>query len=84
MIIKINSTLKLSDNKIYLVSSTALFDDELYVYLIDTENPQNQKLLKLNLRKNRLVAVTNQKIIEKVMPILLENGMKNLKEFKEN
>ena len=84
MNIEINSTLELSDGKQYLVSSTANIDNVFYIYLIDPKDIQNQKLLKLNSDNNTLVLVTESEEAEKVIPILLENSMNNLKELRNN
>ena len=84
MNIEINSTLELSDGKQYLVSSTANIDNVFYIYLIDPKDIQNQKLLKLNSDNNTLVLVTESEETEKVIPILLENSMNNLKELRNN
>lgn len=80
MNIKINDTLRLSDGKTYTVCSNIIYEEEMYIYLVDLEDYKNQKLLKLNKETDKLVNVTDTNLIEKIAPLLLEKGIKNVKE----
>ncbi len=80
MNIKINDTLRLSDGKTYTVCSNIIYEEEMYIYLVDLEDYKNQKLLKLNKETDKLVNVTDTNLIEKIAPLLLKKGIKNVKE----
>lgn len=76
MNIDIKDIITLSDNNEYIVTSKAKYDNKIYYFLIDINDNSNMKFLYEE--NDKLKEVTNYKIIEAIIPLLLEETKKEL------
>jgi hypothetical protein len=76
MNIDIKDTIKLSDNNEYLVISKTVYEEDLYFYLIDINNNEESKILKLNKDNNKLANVTDETLIQKLILLFSKEASK--------
>ena len=74
MNINIKDVLSLDDNNIYVVTSKAELDSEIYCYLANIND--NGKVKILHLDHDQLVEVDDSELVRKLIPLFLEETNK--------
>jgi hypothetical protein len=78
---EITDILELSDNKQYIVTSKAVYEDQSYLYIADIKDPSNIKICCIDRsgEQTNLVIVKNTELIE----VLMTMFQKQLDEFRQ-
>ncbi|MDD2445869.1 MAG: hypothetical protein PHX09_03570 [Clostridia bacterium] len=77
MKLKNKDVITLNNNGQYLVISTAVFEKENYVYIVNTKDNEKFKIAKI--QKNKLTEIPNdQELIKKLIVLFYENSIRNL------
>ena len=69
MNIDIKDIITLDDTNQYVVVSKALYNDETYFYIIDINNNENLKILKLNKENDKLAEFNDENLIKTLLPL---------------
>lgn len=75
MNIEIKDTLTLDDDKSYVVVSKVNYQNNTYLYLIEAENNDDVKILKLE-ANNKLTEFDNPELIKELLPLFLKESAK--------
>lgn len=83
--------LTLDDNKKYVISAIANYNDITYLLIVDINDNENIKIVEKRIYENeiRLGLVDDPELFKNLMPIFYKNGMEalkslNLGNFEEN
>ena len=76
MKIEIKDILTLDDNNEYIVVSKTLHNGGEYFFLTDLNQNNEFKILKLNYESEKLFIVTDERLVEKLMPLFFEETTK--------
>lgn len=77
MKLKNKDVITLNNNGQYLVISTAVFEKENYVYIVNIKDNEKFKIAKI--QKNKLTEIPNdQELIKKLIVLFYENSIRNL------
>ena len=82
--IDVQDTIKLDDNKEYLVAGKALYENVNYLFLV---NVKEYTMKFAALTGNQLIILNNEKdqsLIEKITPMILKSTSDSYKELLEN
>lgn len=82
MDINIKDILTLNDNNEYIVVSKINYENRNYYYLLNKNNYNNKKFCYEE--KNELVEITDQAFIIKLLPLLLNPMLNEIKNIEEN
>lgn len=64
--IDVNDILRLSDNKEYIVSSKVIYNNDIYLYLVN-----NNDVLFVLLDKNRVIEVTDNNTLNELLKLII-------------
>ncbi len=78
MNIDIKDVVTLSDNIRYVVASKTNYENNIYYYLTEIENLSNIKFLVENKERNSLVEVENKELIQKLLPLFVNESKEKL------
>ena len=82
MIINIKDILRLNDNNQYVVVSKANYENKIYYYIVDNNDPKNLKFCYED--GNELVEIEDKNLITKLLPIFYEAVKDELDNLLEN
>ena len=78
MDLNIKDVITLDDNNNYVVVSKTNYHSETYFYILDINNNENFKILKLNISNNKLAEFEDQDLIKELLPIFLKESAKHI------
>ena len=83
MNIDIKDTLILDNNKQYIVISKANYNNQTYYYIVEETNKNNDTKFCYQ-RNDELIEITDNELIKKIVPLLVENSNNAMKEIIES
>lgn len=84
MQVKVNDILTLDDGNKYIVCSKVDYNGEIFLYLVSLENDSDLKILKHIDYTDKLLEVEAQDLIQKLLPLFFENGIKNINDLRQH
>jgi hypothetical protein len=77
MKLKNEDIITLNNDEKYVVVSTAIYEKEIYVYIVNINNNEKFKIAKI--KKDKLIEVPDDKeLVRKLIVLFYENSIKNL------
>jgi len=77
MKLKNEDIITLNNDGKYVVVSTAIYEKEIYVYIVNINNNEKFKIAKI--KKDKLIEVPDDKeLVRKLIVLFYENSIKNL------
>lgn len=77
MKLKNEDIITLNNDEKYVVVSTAIYEKEIYVYIVNINNNEKFKIAKI--KKDKLIEIPDDKeLVRKLIVLFYENSIKNL------